>query len=106
MLARNAAFLDPAVIVIIIKKGDDDVNIRSIVIIPCPNDLISIRRTVQVIIILSVHPSGFHQKKGQQEEYMSAEMQRSEEHTSELQSLMRISYAVFYLKQKKTKLNT
>src|SRR3546814_4759023 len=28
-------------------------------------------------------------------------MQRSEEHTSELQSLMRISYAVFCLKQKK-----
>src|SRR3546814_9370031 len=28
--------------------------------------------------------------------------QRSEEHTSELQSLMRISYAVFCLKQKKT----
>src|SRR3546814_1658885 len=28
---------------------------------------------------------------------------RSEEHTSELQSLMRISYAVFCLKQKKTK---
>src|SRR3546814_8496093 len=30
---------------------------------------------------------------------------RSEEHTSELQSLMRISYAVFCLKKKKTKLN-
>src|SRR3546814_2904427 len=30
---------------------------------------------------------------------------RSEEHTSELQSLMRISYAVFCLKQKKTKHN-
>src|SRR3546814_4396260 len=29
---------------------------------------------------------------------------RSEEHTSELQSLMRISYAVFCLKKKKTKL--
>src|SRR3546814_9396586 len=28
--------------------------------------------------------------------------QRSEEHTSELQSLMRISYAVFCLKKKKT----
>src|SRR3546814_6486336 len=28
---------------------------------------------------------------------------RSEEHTSELQSLMRISYAVFCLKQKQTK---
>src|SRR3546814_1865144 len=31
---------------------------------------------------------------------------RSEEHTSELQSLMRISYAVFCLKKKKRKQNT
>src|SRR3546814_4885578 len=31
---------------------------------------------------------------------------RSEEHTSELQSLMRISYAVFCLKQKKTNIKT
>src|SRR3546814_7725329 len=31
--------------------------------------------------------------------------QRSEEHTSELQSLMRISYAVFCLKKKKEKSN-
>src|SRR3546814_3808876 len=31
---------------------------------------------------------------------------RSEEHTSELQSLMRISYAVFCLKKKKTQSNT
>src|SRR3546814_3282460 len=30
---------------------------------------------------------------------------RSEEHTSELQSLMRISYAVFCLKKKKTQCN-
>src|SRR3546814_4550590 len=30
-------------------------------------------------------------------------LQRSEEHTSELQSLMRISYAVFCLKKKKEK---
>src|SRR3546814_1293424 len=33
----------------------------------------------------------------------SAFADRSEEHTSELQSLMRISYAVFCLKKKKTK---
>src|SRR3546814_1507104 len=33
------------------------------------------------------------------------ERDRSEEHTSELQSLMRISYAVFCLKKKKTKSN-
>src|SRR3546814_9267443 len=32
--------------------------------------------------------------------------QRSEEHTSELQSLMRISYAVFCLKKKRTTTNT
>src|SRR3546814_5058000 len=32
--------------------------------------------------------------------------QRSEEHTSELQSLMRISYAVFCLKKKKTQKHT
>src|SRR3546814_4398359 len=32
-----------------------------------------------------------------------AVIQRSEEHTSELQSLMRISYAVFCLKKKKQK---
>src|SRR3546814_8883273 len=33
------------------------------------------------------------------------EKYRSEEHTSELQSLMRISYAVFCLKKKKTQTN-
>src|SRR3546814_2031393 len=32
-------------------------------------------------------------------------LHRSEEHTSELQSLMRISYAVFCLKKKKTTIN-
>src|SRR3546814_7424227 len=34
------------------------------------------------------------------------ELRRSEEHTSELQSLMRISYAVFCLKKKKKNKNT
>src|SRR3546814_5572875 len=34
--------------------------------------------------------------------YTKARQRRSEEHTSELQSLMRISYAVFCLKKKKT----
>src|SRR3546814_1104197 len=36
---------------------------------------------------------------------MAAPAPRSEEHTSELQSLMRISYAVFCLKKKNTKRN-
>src|SRR3546814_7130027 len=34
---------------------------------------------------------------------MDADSSRSEEHTSELQSLMRISYAVFCLKKKNTR---
>src|SRR3546814_8952913 len=36
----------------------------------------------------------------------SNQLSRSEEHTSELQSLMRISYAVFCLKKKKRKTQT
>src|SRR3546814_7788447 len=38
--------------------------------------------------------------------YFSTAAVRSEEHTSELQSLMRISYAVFCLKKKKQKKTT
>src|SRR3546814_10014383 len=38
-----------------------------------------------------------------QQRFEPGESLRSEEHTSELQSLMRISYAVFCLKKKKTK---
>src|SRR3546814_9668127 len=34
-------------------------------------------------------------------EFLVSEIDRSEEHTSELQSIMRISYAVFCLKKKK-----
>src|SRR3546814_7273446 len=37
--------------------------------------------------------------------FATAALPRSEEHTSELQSLMRISYAVFCLKKKKTQHN-
>src|SRR3546814_9513181 len=38
--------------------------------------------------------------------YGHARIKRSEEHTSELQSLMRISYAVFCLKKKNNKTTT
>src|SRR3546814_9673322 len=37
-----------------------------------------------------------------QEQHPARRLRRSEEHTSELQSLMRISYAVFCLKKKNT----
>src|SRR3546814_2071064 len=46
---------------------------------------------------LEPHPHGLSQQPNQRH------WQRSEEHTSELQSLMRISYAVFCLKKKKKK---
>src|SRR3546814_2367099 len=39
---------------------------------------------------------------GRQHQQLVGRSDRSEEHTSELQSLMRISYAVFCLKKKKT----
>src|SRR3546814_3846307 len=46
----------------------------------------------------------FHHEGHQGEKDAVVEIvDRSEEHTSELQSLMRISYAVFCLKKKKTK---
>src|SRR3546814_6922257 len=41
-----------------------------------------------------------------QELAVHADRARSEEHTSELQSLMRISYAVFCLKKKNKNINT
>src|SRR3546814_8652804 len=43
-----------------------------------------------------------HARKGSA---MTSQHDRSEEHTSELQSLMRISYAVFCLKKTKKKIN-
>src|SRR3546814_7635303 len=44
-----------------------------------------------------------HARGPQHQGVPDALAQRSEEHTSELQSLMRISYAVFCLKKKKTR---
>src|SRR3546814_10706685 len=50
-------------------------------------------------------PEYIHPQEGKRERWscnkLSVDHPRSEEHTSELQSLMRISYAVFCLKKKK-----
>src|SRR3546814_3357082 len=45
----------------------------------------------------------FVKRSGERVAFTAKEIRRSEEHTSELQSLMRISYAVFCLKKKKKK---
>src|SRR3546814_10904909 len=51
-------------------------------------------------------PGTTHQSRPEPESTTSPRPLRSEEHTSELQSLMRISYAVFCLKKKKSTMNT
>src|SRR3546814_8092350 len=60
-------------------------------------------------VMINLVDALYHRRRGQQlldgvldpQGWVEAGEGRSEEHTSELQSLMRISYAVFCLKQKK-----
>src|SRR3546814_4897815 len=55
---------------------------------------------------VQVNGMGHHRVVDQRHANALAQRERSEEHTSELQSLMRISYAVFCLKNKKNKEQT
>src|SRR3546814_5497007 len=55
------------------------------------------------ISVLAKGKNGPSTSSGRTEREMPVPPTRSEEHTSELQSLMRISYAVFCLKKKKKK---
>src|SRR3546814_6290402 len=62
------------------------------------------RGEIDAVIISTVVPRALHNLQLLADKYFGVEalVARSEEHTSELQSLMRISYAVFCLKKKKT----
>src|SRR3546814_2272235 len=64
------------------------------------------RVIASTLVTNSVTPISSHDsmKDRNAAEAMPKRMLRSEEHTSELQSLMRISYAVFCLKKKKKSL--
>src|SRR3546814_3146037 len=55
-----------------------------------------------VVVEVALHHRAVLQRDAAVQRRRHAEHARSEEHTSELQSLMRISYAVFCLKKKKT----
>src|SRR3546814_9125588 len=55
-----------------------------------------VRGHIGCVGLIGFRASGQQTSKGDRQQY-----ERSEEHTSELQSLMRISYAVFCLKKKK-----
>src|SRR3546814_5769037 len=62
------------------------------------------QRDLDLHMLACVHAGdgllGMHLRRGTQDHGIDV-VERSEEHTSELQSLMRISYAVFCLKKKK-----
>src|SRR3546814_2042857 len=60
--------------------------------------LLGDHRVAELVVLVVVLDDGARQRRA----FLEAEAlrQRSEEHTSELQSLMRISYAVFCLKKK------
>src|SRR3546814_7090736 len=72
----------------------------------------SIPGLLQVYQQIEALPDGFWKKKKLKETAllirwcMGLYLERSEEHTSEIQSLMRISYAVFFLKKKRTENKT
>src|SRR3546814_9456491 len=53
------------------------------------------------VVMVGVHASSRDSSNGLTLSNLSIRVVRSEEHTSELQSLMRISYAVFCLKKQK-----
>src|SRR3546814_6112878 len=59
-------------------------------------------RSMPFVTFTAAPARSCHAKRTEPSSSPSA-LRRSEEHTSELQSLMRISYAVFCLKKKKTK---
>src|SRR3546814_6525510 len=64
-------------------------------------DVVAIARLVTRLSAARYPTGDLH---GLERVWSRADLGRSEEHTSELQSLMRISYAVFCLKKKKTTL--
>src|SRR3546814_7564652 len=74
------------------------------VLLATPTNLIAIARTVAAVWRQEKLANQARDIAALGKElYSRIATMRSEEHTSELQSLMRISYAVFCLKKKKTK---
>src|SRR3546814_555097 len=93
-----SAQLDDNIIGVLEKDGRFSAFVRMI-------DTLGLRETLGEAAIYTClaptdeHVQAFVQKAGYQS--LNEVPKRSEEHTSELQSLMRISYAVFCLKKKK-----
>src|SRR3546814_6874701 len=93
-----------------ISDWSSDVCSSDLVDTSCPSSSNSLRRIASVIRSLARSQPACHADRSgyatshrfpSDEGKAFRECRRSEEHTSELQSLMRISYAVFCLKKKK-----
>src|SRR3546814_5326708 len=63
------------------------------------------RRIADRLLVAHADEAGLHDRRADGQVKVACSG-RSEEHTSELQSLMRISYAVFCLKKKKNKIQS
>src|SRR3546814_3492631 len=73
---------------------------KAAVVVFVNSDLSNAFLTITQGIVKTAFPAIANAATGTDETVKTAEARRSEEHTSELQSLMRISYAVFCLKKK------
>src|SRR3546814_5408039 len=104
-VARSVAhaFLDVVagnheVLAVVADAAHDQVDVRMLGVPVIDSDPIEPR--IEVLLDLADQIAG----EGLQVRHLHGVVRRrSEEHTSELQSLMRISYAVFFLKKKKCK---
>src|SRR3546814_7589266 len=67
--------------------------------------LVIVPPCINKFYVLDLQPQNSFVRYAVEQGFTVMMVSRSEEHTSELQSLMRISYAVFCLKKKKNKLN-
>src|SRR3546814_5670605 len=82
-------------VIAIVNGGEDQLDEIDAAVKPVADELGGVGEVIGMCVQLEAEAATLDTEEER------VEMLRSEEHTSELQSLMRISYAVFCLKQKK-----
>src|SRR3546814_5735748 len=112
---QDTFWLEPAEAALVLRTHTAPVQARTMLTRKPPIYVVCPGRVYRTDEIDATHSPVFHQVeglvidegismahlKGSLDHFATALFGRSEEHTSELQSLMRISYAVFCLKKKK-----
>src|SRR3546814_2920123 len=99
MRALSDELFEPGAVqlVIAIAEQDDPVGLAAVLVIHVPIGRELLERGEQIV---SPRRAGAQDRFEHRQEERIDRRARSEEHTSELKSLMRISYAVFCLKKK------